>query len=327
MIRIILFIFIFINISHANTKKYYIKLGSFRHLNVLEHTINRLPQSLRSHIVIIYRPDGWYIPFAYHTTKKYALIKQIPSYKRYFPDAHINSSSYILNNQVVRNYTKNVRKRYTNVSYRPSVRVLPYQNSKMYQNDNIVSSYAPIITYNDTTPIATPIPEYKITITKDIKEEIKKRKKYKYFNKRMLSGHHYYLAYKSTKNSPNLLVKVTFYNHDVIYEPIIGNMDMNSAKYIVKNKKLYMFANTFSKDGAFSKIEGNKRDYILVSSWYNGKKLNTLRYYYNINEAKKYLGKKSSSSLATALEDGEFDRLQQAFEGVEGIYIGGDDSY
>jgi len=323
MIRIILFILIFINISYADARKYYIKLGSFRHLNVLEHTINRLPQSLRSHIVIIHRPDGWYIPFAYHTTKKYALMKQVPSYKRYFPDAHINGSSYILNNQVVRNYTKNAKKRYTSVSYTPPVRISPYQNSKMYQNDNIVSSYTPVITY-DNTPIATPIPEYEITITKEVKE---KRKKYKYFNKRMLSGHHYYLAYKSTKNSPNLLVKVTFYNHDVIYEPIIGNMDMNSAKYIVKNKKLYMFTDIFSKNGAFSKIEENRRDYILVSSWYNGKKLNTLRYYYNINDAKKYLGKKRSGSLATALEDGEFDRLQQAFDGVDGIYIGGDDSY
>jgi len=105
-------------------------------------------------------------------------------------------------------------------------------------------------------------------------------------------------------------------------------MDMNSAKYVVKDRKLYMFADTFSKDGAFSKIEGNARDYILVSSWYNGKKLNTLRYYYNLNDAKKYLGEKEhSDSLATALEDGEFDRLHQAFEGVEGIYIGGDDSY
>jgi len=331
MIRIILFILIFINISYADTTKYYIKLGSFRHLNVLEHTINRLPQSLRSHIVIIYRPDGWYIPFAYHTTKKYALMKKVPSYKRYFPDAHIKSSSYILSHQVVRNYTKNAKKRYKSISYlqQPrkkykSISYPPPIRISSYPNNNIVSSYAPTIIY-DAIPITKP--EYKINITKDVKEVAPKRKKYKYFNKRMLSGHHYYLAYKSTKNSPKLLVKVTFYNHDVTYEPIIGNMDISIAKYVVKDKKLYMFADSFSKNGAFSKIEGNRDDYILVSSWYNGKKLNTLRYYYNINDAKKYLGEKNSDSLATALEDGEFDGLHQAFEGVEGIYIGGDDSY
>jgi len=324
MVRIILSILIFINITYANSKKYYIKLGSFRHLNILEHTINRLPPNLRSHIVVIFRPDGWYIPFAYYTTKKYALKKQLPNYKRYFPDAHINSSPYILTNQIVRNYTKNNRKRYTSISYPPPVRITSYQNSKIYQNNNIVASYAPTVIY-DTIPITEP--KYKINIIKDVKEVAPKRKKYKYFNKRMLSGHHYYLAYKSTKNSPKLLVKVTFYNHDVTYEPIIGNMDINIAKYIVKDKKLYMFTDSFSKNGAFSKIEKNRDNYIIVSSWYNGKKLNTLRYYYNINDAKKYLGEKNSSLLATTLEDGEFDKLHQAFEGVEGIYIGGDDTY
>lgn len=324
MIRIILLILIFINISYGDARKYYIQLGSFRHLDVLENSINRLPQSLRSHIVVMYSPDRWYIPFAYHTTKKYALMKKVPSYKRYFPDAHINSSSYILNHQVIRNYTKNAQKRYTNVSYTPPSKIEEYQNVAISEDDNILP-YIPSVVYETTTP--TPIPKHKVIIPKPQKKVTKKRKKYKYFNKRMLSGHHYYLAYKSTQNSPDLLVKVSFYNHEVIYEPIIGNMNMRNAKYVVKDKKLYMFADSFSKDGAFSKINGNRRDYILVSSWYNGKKLNTLRYYYNLNNAKKYLGEKRSGSLATALEDGEFDGLHQAFEGVEGIYIGGDDSY
>jgi len=323
MIRIIILILVFINISYAGVRKYYIQLGSFRQLAVLKNSINRLPQSLRSHIVVI-RSNGWYIPFAYHTTKKYALIKKVPSYKRYFPDAHINSSSYILNHQVILNYTKNAKKRYTNISYTPPVRVPQYQNVAISENNNILT-YIPSVTYETITP---PTPKSEIIIPKPKKELTKKRKKYKYFNKRMLSGNHYYLAYKSTKNnSPDLLVKVNFYNHDVTYQPIIGNMNMRNARYIVKDKKLYMFADNFSKDGAFSKIDANKRDYILVSSWYNGKKLNTLRYYYNLNNAKKYLGKKRSGSLATALEDGEFDGLQQAFDGVDGIYIGGDDSY
>ena len=317
MIKIILFILVFINISYANGRKYYIQLGSFRQLPVLQRTINHLPQDLRSHIVIV-NSNGWYIPFAYHTRKKYALIKKIPSYKRYFPDAHINSSSYILNHQIIRNYTKNAKKRYT-----PPVRVQEYQNVAISEDDNILP-YIPSVIY-ETRPI--PTPKQEIIIPKPKKEVTKRRKKYKYFNKRMLSGHHYYLAYKSTRNSPDLLEKVSFYNHEVIYEPLIGSMNMRDAKYLVKDKKLYMFADNFLKDGAFSKIEGNRKDYILVSSWYNNKKLNTLRYYYNINKAKRYLGEKRSGSLATALEDGEFDGLHQAFNGVDGIYIGGDDSY
>ncbi|MCK4440518.1 MAG: hypothetical protein KAU90_00835, partial [Sulfurovaceae bacterium] len=273
MIRIILLILIFINISYADARKYYyIQLGSFRQLDVLEHTINRLPQSLRSHIVVI-ESNGWYIPFAYHTTKKYALMKKVPSYKRYFPDAKINSSSYILNHQVIRNYTKNAQKRYTNISYTPPAIIIPeYQEESIpiSQDDNIIPYTSSNIVYETPPPII--IPESPIIIPQQKKEVTKKRKKYKYFTKRMLTGNHYYLTYKSSpKNKSKLLVKITFYNHDVIYEPIIGNMDMKVAKYIVNNKKLYMFADTFSKDGAFSKIEKNMKDYILVSSWYNGK--------------------------------------------------------
>jgi len=319
VIRFILLALIFINISYANSKKYYIQLGSFRQLPVLEKTISRLPNSLRSHIVII-NSNGWYIPFAYHTTKRYALMQKLPNYKRYFPDAYINSSSYILNHQIVRNYTKNNKNRYRRENiYREPILVEPkYPNITTTQENNIIE-YIPSITYE------TPPKKESIVIPKSPKKVIRKR--YKYFTKRMLSGKHYYLAYKSTKNSPNLLVKVSFYNHKVIYQPIIGDMNLRDANYLVYDKKLYMFADTFSKNGAFSKIEGNRDKYILVSSWYNGKKLNTLRYYYNLNDAKKYLGEPRSGDLATALEDGEFDGLHQAFEGVDGIYIGGDDSF
>ena len=247
-------------------------------------------------------------------------MQKLPSYKRYFSDAYITSSPYILNHQIVRNYTKNAKKRYKPATYkkRPTRRVPRYQNIAISQDDSSMI-YTPNITY-ETIP-----QREKVVIPKSKRRVVRKR--YKYFTKRMLSGNHYYLAYKSTKTSPNLLVKVSFYNHKVIYQPIIGDMSLREANYLVYDKKLYMFADSFSKNGAFSKIEGNKKKYILVSSWYNGRKLNTLRYYYNLNDAKRYLGERESGELATALEDKEFDGLHQAFEGVDGIYIGGDDSY
>ncbi len=318
MIRLILLILVFINTSYADSKKYYIQLGSFRQLSVLEQTINRMPSNLRSHIVVI-NSNGWYIPFAYHTTKRYALIQKLPSYKRYFSDAYITSSPYILNHQIVRNYTKDAQKRYKRVIYSsPKIEPREYQNIAISPTDNI--SYIPNVTY-EVVP-----QKKKVIIPKPKKKKII-RKKYKYFTKRMLSGRHYYLTYKSKDKSQNLLVKVSFYNHKVLYQPLVGNMNLNEANYLVYHKKLYMFADNFSKDGAFSKIEKNRKKYILVSSWYNGKKLNTLRYYYNLNDAKKYLGTNTSGQLATALEDGEFDGLHQAFEGVEGIYIGAEDNY
>lgn len=322
MKQIIILVLFIINISYADSKKYFIQLGSFRQINVLKHTINRLPPELRSHIVII-NSNGWFVPFAYYTTKVYALRKKLPLYKRYFPDAYINSSDYILRHQIVYNYTTHKK------PPSPQQRVVEYYTpppTLPKKQESISTSYTsytpPLISYEHISNNNLAIPES--TQTKK-KNRVKKR--YNYFTKRMLSGNHFYLTYKSKDNNSDLLVKVTFYNHKVVYQPIIGDMNLREAKYLVLDKKLYMFADEFSKDGAFSKIEKLKKDYILVSSWYNGKKLNTLRYYYDLNKAKKYLKKRQSGQLATALEDGEFDGLHEAFEGVKGIYIGSEDSY
>ncbi len=338
MIRIILFLSISVNIIYAN-RLYYIQFGSFRQLPVLERSINRMPYNLRSHVIVV-RSNGWFIPFAYHTAKLYALKSKLSLYRRYFPDAHIASSPYILNHKVIRNYTSKVKK--YNVSrdrqYKYNRQEIPkYQN--IITNRDRTSSYMPYSTTTTPYAIAETIPientdaESYITITKTVipkptKELYSKDKKYKNFNKRMLSGRHYYLAYKSVKkDTPDLLVKVSFKNYKVTYQPMMGNMSMREARYLVDNNKLYMFADNFSKDGAFSKIEGNRKDYILVSSWFNGKKINTLRYYYDLNKAKNYLGEKSLGKLATALEDGDFDRLHQAFIGVDGVYTVDNDDW
>jgi hypothetical protein len=88
-------------------------------------------------------------------------------------------------------------------------------------------------------------------------------------------------------------------------------MQLRDANYIVDNRRLYMFADTFSENGAYSKLEAKEKKYLLVSSWSNGKKLNTLRYYYHLNDAKRYLNlDESQDPLSSALTEGdEFDAL------------------
>ncbi len=296
MFRFILLLLIFINISYAQNRRYFIKLGSFKQFPVLEKTINHMPQNLRSHITIV-KSNGWFIPFAYTTKNKRKLSRKLPAYRRYFHDAYIYSSEMILNSPVVRSYSAD------------SVTTIP-----AYQDIEIIQNSTPIIYYPKVKkhPIRKRFP-IESKSAKIPKPTIKKRKrKFKAFNKRMISGKRYYLAYKSKDNSPNLLVKVSFGNHTVVYQPMMGDMSMREAKYLVENGKLYMFADTFSENGAFSRIDGYKKDYILVSSWSNGKKLNTLRYYYRLNDAKSYLGVKGSSDpLAKALEDSP----------IQGVYL------
>jgi len=310
MIRILLSMVLLINISYANAERYFIKLGSFKNLNGLERNIERLPNNLRSHIIIV-RSNSWYIPFAYYVSNKRSLYKHVPKFKRYFPDAHINHSAHMLQYPVVKNYTqknKHVKKRYEQRPPKASYRTQTFVHTAQPHYQNVAISEA------DNTgqvPIAVSVPTRvsKAVVTTPTLKQVETQKQYKYFTKRMLSGKHYYLAYKSTKESPNLLIKVSFQNHVVIYQPIIGDMKMTEANYLIESRRLYMFANSFTKDGAYSKLDEHRKNHFLVSSWINGKKLNTLRYYYDLNDAKEYLNLETSNGLANVLEEGSYDEF------------------
>ena len=326
MIRLLLLLALLFNVTYASAEKYFIQFGSFKNLKGLEQNIANLPTSLRSHVVIIYS-DPWYIPFAYYTSNKYALRAKVDWYKRYFKDAHIAHSSSMLRYPLVRNYAKKNRVKVAppKREYIAPARVtLPsYQNVGLSKANYTFQSVQNLPSIHEEsirpTMVATPIRQvhvqpkivtkkvvYKSTPKKD-NFSLSKIKRYKHFTKEMLGGNHYYLAYKKEGANPNLLIKVSFENHEVTYQPVIGEMQMTKANYMVEDNKLYMFANTFTKNGSFSKLEAHRKNYFLVSSWANGKKLNTLRYYYKLNDAKKYLGLSTSNGLAEILSEGDYD--------------------
>lgn len=295
MIRILFIVSIFLGVVQAEAKRYFIQLGSFKQLSVLDNTINNLPVSLRSHVVVVLS-NQWYIPFAYHSPDRPALERELHAYRRYFPDAFINDSDYILMHPVVRNYIQKIAQAQPQPQIQKPVRIYtsPQPNYRIPQRRQNVAiseedfTMPELIIEKQVVAIPTPTP-------------VEERPNY--FTNEMLSGHQYYLAYKKTENSPNLLIRVTFETHQVTYQPIIGDMKLTVANYIVEDHKLYMYANQFSREGAYSQIEEHRPDHILVSSWSKGKKLNTLRYYYDLDAAKAYLGEESSKdALSQALE-------------------------
>jgi len=307
MLRLILGFILMFQMAHAE-EKYFIQLGSFKQLRGLEKSIGTLPNGLRSHVVIV-RSKPWYIPFAYYTDSKDVLYSEVPKYKHYFPDASIHHASSMFHYSIVRNYTHTSRVKRTvipssvvksKVVIRPKPVVRQprerYQNVAISEEDNI---------FNLPVQSKVQVPEVESSVMPMVTHEVDK--KYKNFSKKMLSGNTYYLAYKSINDSPNLLIKVTFGNHRVTYQPVIGDMTMTQANYLVENNRLYMFSDSFTKDGAYSILDEHRTNHFLVSSWINGKKLNTLRYYYRLNDAKKYLGLEMSKGLATTLEEGSFD--------------------
>ena len=328
MLKKIILTILILNIPIFAKKFYYIKLGSFRHWSVLEKSINRLPPDMRSHVVVV-ESNGWLIPYAYYTSKLYALKRKIYSYKRYFPDAIISSSPQIVHKRVFRDYRERLNR------YRPIPKVDRTIRVRAIKEYN--SSPLPIYSPNTTPKTFLQSPtnilngeqgyEKSESVLSKVRDLYKKERKnnIKTFDKKMLSGRNFYLAYKSPNGNNDLLIKLSFGSFKVKYQPIIGNMDMKEAKYIIDNDRLYMFADTFSENGAYSKIEMLTKDYMVVSSWFGNKKINTLRYYYSLDKAKEYLGKDNSNKLVNALEDRDFDKIEQAFIGVDGVYIRSDD--
>ncbi|CAA6806782.1 MAG: Unknown protein [uncultured Sulfurovum sp.] len=326
MIRLLVLLMFLLHLSHASSKKYFIQFGSFKNLKGLEQSIEQLPSALRSHVVIV-RSNSWYIPFAYYTSNKQALASKLPLYKRYFRDAGIRSSSYMLNHPLVRNYATQIgkdlapKRRYIPpvredkkafVQPRSSMRrvVVPqYQNVAISEEDNTLTHIQPLAPIRAMAPKVERVVTQKI-VRKQVEDDLfvdTKPKKHKTFSKKMLSGQYYYLAYKSKGMKEHLLIKVSFGNHQVTYQPVIGEMKMTKANYMTEGGKLYMFADTFTRNGSFSTLDEHRSNHFLVSSWAKGKQLNTLRYYYKMNDAKAYLGLGTSDGLAEILSEGDYD--------------------
>ncbi len=308
MIRYIVSILLLMSIAYADGEQYFIKLGSFKQLQGLEKSINKMPNSLRSHVVVV-RSNGWYVPFAYYGSTKRPLYSKLSSYKRYFPDARINRSKNMMRHKVIRNYTKRNRSNYKSVQKTPvhiplRKQAPQYQNVAISEEDNTLNVPVRMPVVQTVPSLAQPHPT--ATVAVESSENIT-QKQYKNFTKQMLSGKHYYLAYKSPKGGTNLLIKVSFGTHRVTYQPVMGDMQMTQANYLIENNRLYMFTDSFTRDGAYSTLDEHRSNHFLVSSWGNGKKLNTLRYYYHLNDAKEYLGVATSEGLASTLAEGSFD--------------------
>jgi hypothetical protein len=312
MIRMLFVVILMINVAYAGTERYFIKLGSFKNLQGLEKNINKMPKSLRSHVTIV-RKKGWYIPFAYYRKSKTGLSSKVKVYKRYFSEAHLTHGRRMFANKVVYKFGKklnhsSVKNRGATSTRKKQVkraREATLQNVAISSDDNTLNIPVKNYSSQNIPSILEALPHGSVVVPSEKIEQ----KNYKYFTKQMLSGNHYYMTYKAPKGGRDLLIKVSFGADTVTYQPILGDMQMTQANYLVENHRLYMFADSFSSDGAYSTLDEHRKDYFLVSSWMGKKKLNTLRYYYKLNDAKKYLGKDTSAGLSEVLQEGNYDEF------------------
>jgi len=102
----------------------------------------------------------------------------------------------------------------------------------------------------------------------------------------------FYLCPAQKKENANFLLKVTFTDSSVSYTPILGKTPPMQALYKIDNNKLYIYQKALFNENIYTTYEKGYRDYYLLGSWLNGKKIKNLRYYIALDEAKKYLNAK-----------------------------------
>jgi hypothetical protein len=92
-----------------------------------------------------------------------------------------------------------------------------------------------------------------------------------------------------TKKDKKFLIKVEFKKTTVTYTPILGKIPPMTALYKVEDDKLFLYQKGLFNPKVFSLLETTYFKYHLISSWADERKIKSLRYYFNLNDAEAYL--------------------------------------
>ncbi len=99
----------------------------------------------------------------------------------------------------------------------------------------------------------------------------------------------YLCAYGEEEWSPNVLMHVAFFDKEVIYTPIMGEVSGKRAEYKIENDKLYIFQEGLFDSESYSTLESVTEHYYLISTWVGKSKINTIRYYFDLDNAEAYV--------------------------------------
>ncbi len=160
---------------------------------------------------------------------------------------------------------------------------------KAYLN-KILPNYKKIFTDAFITTINKPSNKVIQTEDKKPKERvIIKEKSESSFYDKIQQKELYLCSHGKSSGGKKLLFRVAFTKDKVAYTPIIGKVPPIEAEYRVKDNKLYLFQKGMFNPKVYSKLEEIASKYYLISSWIEKHKSNTMRYYFDLEDARAYL--------------------------------------
>ena len=250
---------------------YSVRIAVYNSADALEHELNKLSPALRKTIEVKKRGHQL-VASSINTDKKETLQKLLPSYQKVFPDAFIAEEEAPevetpkidnIQTQEVNTTTPQTEQKETNASQTETF---------INEEKNLTVTPEPKIIYDP----------YSRKVTDPINENLSL---YTRLHQKTL----YLCAYGPEEWSPNVLIHIAFFDKDVIYTPIQGDVSSKREKFKIIEDRLYISHKGVFNDDMYSTIEETTQDYYLISTWIGKKKMTSIRYYFDLGKAEEYV--------------------------------------
>lgn len=246
-------IFLILPLQSIASTSYVVRIAVYKNVDSLQYELNKLSPTLRKTIEIQKRGED-HVACSIHTEDKQKLQKLLPSYKKVFPDAFISTyKATEINKTIPPQTTKTTPVKTTEIKETPS-------NIKQKR-------------------VYTP---YSRKIVNPPKNDISL---YDRFHQKTL----YLCAYGAEEWSPNILIHVAFFDKEVIYTPIMGDISPRREVYTIEKNKLYISQLGLFDSEISNTLDSITSEYYLISTWVGKSKVTTIRYYFDLEKAEAYI--------------------------------------
>ncbi|MBT8348757.1 MAG: hypothetical protein HKP62_04845 [Sulfurovum sp.] len=245
-------------------------MAVYNNIDSLQHELNKLSPEIRK-TVEIQKRGAQHLACSVHTDNKEKLEKLLPSYQKVFPDAFISAYQ---TTEINTTHTNTVKK--TEANKTEANRTI----SQAPKNNTVKT-----VEIKKSPPLIKQKIVYKPYSRKIINPTKNDISLYDRFHQKTL----YLCAYGKDTWSPNVLIHVAFFDKEVIFTPIMGDVSPRREIYTIDNNKLYISQQGLFDSEIWKTVDSITSDYYLISSWVNNTKVNTIRYYFDLEKAEAYV--------------------------------------
>jgi hypothetical protein len=244
---------------------YTVRIAVYNNIDSLQYKLNKLSPALRKTVEIQKRGEQ-HVACSAHTDNKEKLEKLLPSYKKVFPDAFISAYQAPEINTTQTNPVKTTE---ANKTIPQTIKTNTVKTTEVKKTPPQIKQE---IVYNP----------YSRKIVNPTKNNIPL---YDRFHQKTL----YLCAYGENTWSPNVLIHVAFFDKEVIYTPIIGEISSRREIYTIDKSKLHISQQGLFDSEIYNTLDSITSEYYLISSWVGKTKVNTIRYYFDLEKAEAYV--------------------------------------